>query len=119
VQAILKAQALREAKEEAEFQKLMTEVFRGMANEDGVMKESHELLTREKHCYADKQAALYKSWERQVYHNIQNQIGDNLSKLSPGKISSKLCESPTCLSFSLPDSYVFPGLRHQQRASRS
>lgn len=72
----------------------MKEVFGGMANEDGVMKETHDLLTREKNCHADKQAAMYKSWERQVYHNIQDQISENLRKLSPRHISSKLRNSP-------------------------
>lgn len=91
-QAYLKAEAIREAKEEAEFQKLMKEVFGGMGNEDGVMKETHDMLTREKDYHTDKQAALYKSWERQVYHNIQDQISDNLKKLSPRHISSKLRE---------------------------
>ncbi|KAG0582138.1 hypothetical protein KC19_3G036600 [Ceratodon purpureus] len=89
-EALLKAQAIRDAREEAEFQKLMKEVFGGMANEDGVMKDTHEMLTREKNCHTDKQAAMYKSWERQVYHNIQDQISDNLKKISPRHISNKL-----------------------------
>lgn len=100
VQAFLQAQAMREAKEESEFQKLMKEVFDGMAGtDDGVMKETKEMLTREKNAQTDKQAALYKSWERQIYHNIQNQISSELKKLSPGYISSKLREHP---SFLLP-----------------
>lgn len=91
---MLKAQALREAKEEAEFQKLMKEVFSGLKNEDGVMKDTHEILTRDKNSKTDKQAAMHKSWERQVYHNIQGQISAELQKLSPQHISNKLREYP-------------------------
>lgn len=89
-QEMLEQQAIREAKEEAAFQKLMKEVFGGMKGESGVMKDVTELLNREKHNHDDKQVAMYKQWEQRVYHHIQNQIARKLKKLSPDQISKKL-----------------------------
>jgi len=89
-QEMLEQQALRDAKEEASFQKLMQEVFGGMKSESGVMKDVTELLSREKHNRDDKQVAMYKQWERHVYHHIQNQIAKKLKKLTPDQISKKL-----------------------------
>lgn len=104
-QKMLEDQALRDAKEEAAFQKLMKEVFGGMKGESGVMKDVTELLNREKNNHDDKQVAMYKQWERHVYHQIQDQIAEKLKKLSPDQISKKLrkllnripCDSPHCL----------------------
>ena len=93
-QEMLEQQAAREAKEEAAFQKLMREVFGGMAGTEGVMKDTTDMLTREKNNHDDKQAALYKQWEKNVFHNIQNQISKSLKKLSPDQISKKLRSSP-------------------------
>jgi DNA primase catalytic subunit len=94
-QEMLEQQAAREAKEEAAFQELMREVFGGMAGtEEGVMKDTTELLTRHKNNHDDKQAAMYKQWERHVFHNIQNQIAKKLKKLTPDQISKKLRMSP-------------------------
>jgi xanthine dehydrogenase iron-sulfur cluster and FAD-binding subunit A len=80
-QEMLEQQAAREAKEEAAFQELMREVFGGMA---GTEENNHD----------DKQAAMYKQWERHVFHNIQNQIAKKLKKLTPDQISKKLRMSP-------------------------
>jgi len=87
---MLERQAIRDAKEEAAFQKLMQEVFGGMKGESGVMKDVTELLNREKNNHDDKQVAMYKLWERQVYHQIQNQIAEKLKNLTPDQISKKL-----------------------------
>lgn len=89
-QEMLEQQLLREAKEEAAFQKLMQEVFGGMKGESGVMKDTTELLNREKNNHDDKQVSIYKQWERHVYHHIQNQISKKLKKLTPDQISKKL-----------------------------
>lgn len=94
LQDMLEQQALNEAKEEAAFQKLMSEVFGGMAGtEDGVMKDTTDMLTREKNSHDDKQAAMYKQWERHVFHHIQNQVAKKLKRLTPDQISKKLRKS--------------------------
>lgn len=89
-QELLEQQELRDAKEEAAFQKLMKEVFGGMKGESGVMKDTTELLNREQHNHDDKQVAMYKQWERHVYHHIQEQVAKKLKKLTPDVISKKL-----------------------------
>ncbi|XP_024382144.1 uncharacterized protein [Physcomitrium patens] len=84
-------QERKEAAEDEAFQKLMTDVFGVMRCEGGgVVEEVNSMIAREKNVHADKQAAMYKSWEMHVYHNIQDQIGEKLRKLSPDQISSKL-----------------------------
>lgn len=94
VQELLEKQAERDAKEEARFQELMRQIFSGMANEDGVMKETNDVLTREKNNHDDRQAATYKLWEKQIYHNINEQIAKKLKKLSPDQIMNKLRKNP-------------------------
>ncbi|XP_024375808.1 uncharacterized protein [Physcomitrium patens] len=87
---MLKDEAVREARAEAKFQKLMRDVFSGMKGKSGVMKDMTGLLTREKHNHDDKQAAMFKQWEQHVFHNIQNQIAKKLEKFTPDQISKKL-----------------------------
>lgn len=87
---MLEKQAIREAIEEAEFQELLHSVTSGMNNEDGVMKETSDLLIREKNNYDDRKAAMYKLWEKEVFHNINNQIAKKLKRLSPDQIAKKL-----------------------------
>lgn len=87
---MLEKQAIREAKEEAEFQELLHSITAGMNNEDGVMKDTNDVLIREKNNHDDRQAAMYKMWERQVFHNINNQISKKLQRLSPDQIANKL-----------------------------
>lgn len=90
VQEFLEKQAIREAIEEAKFQELLRSVTAGMKNEDGVMKDTSEVLIREKNNYNDKKAAMYKMWEKEVFHNINNQIAKKLKRLSPDQIAKKL-----------------------------
>lgn len=87
---MLEKQATREAIEEAKFKELLRSVTSGMKNEDGVMKDTIEVLTREKNNYNDRKAAMYKLWEKEVFHNINNQIAKKLKRLSPDQIAKKL-----------------------------
>lgn len=68
----------------------MRSVTAGMNNEDGVMKDTNDLLTREKNNHDDRKAAMYKMWEREVFHNINNQVTKKLKRLSPDQIAKKL-----------------------------
>ncbi len=81
--------AAREAKEEAKFQALMRTIFAGLANE-GVMKDAAEVISKTDKQHSDHLAAMYKLWEKQVFHNINDQISKKLKRRSPDQIMQKL-----------------------------
>ncbi len=88
-QRLLELKAAREAKEEAKFQALMRTIFAGIANE-GVMKDAAEAISKTDKQHSDHLAAMYKLWEKQVFHNINDQISKKLKRRSPDQIMQKL-----------------------------
>ncbi|CAK9867448.1 unnamed protein product [Sphagnum jensenii] len=86
---LLELKAAREAKEEAKFQALMRTIFAGLANK-GVMKDAAEAISKTDKQHSDHLAAMYKLWEKQVFHNINDQISKKLKRRSPDQIMQKL-----------------------------
>ncbi len=54
------------------------------------MKDAAEAISKTEKQHSDHLAAMYKLWEKQVFHNINDQISKKLKRRSPDQIMQKL-----------------------------
>jgi len=79
-----------------QFQEMLSKMLgRGPGSGEGIdqeslHKETDEILLKNKNHHQDRKAAMFKLWERQVFHNINDQIMNKLKNISPDQIESKL-----------------------------
>ncbi|KAF5829034.1 hypothetical protein DUNSADRAFT_16653 [Dunaliella salina] len=78
-----------EAQKEAEFQQMYSDVLAGM-EASGIMGESQETLNHRKKVIEEKQRALHKEWQTQVFDKIQGRLDKALSKTSPRETEARL-----------------------------
>ncbi|CAK9259081.1 unnamed protein product [Sphagnum jensenii] len=92
----LEKQAAEDAKDEVQLQEMLSKMLgRGPGSGEGIdqeslHKETDEILLKNKNHHQDRKAAMFKLWERQVFHNINDQIMNKLKNISPDQIESKL-----------------------------
>ncbi len=92
----MEKQAAEDAKDEVQFQEMVRKMLgRGPGSGEDIdqespQKETDETLLKNKNHHRDRKAAMFKLWERQVFHNINDQITNKLKNISPDQIESKL-----------------------------